>query len=112
MGEIPSNFTTSNLCFMASRKSRSRILNTRDGNDRPIFSPDGSRLFDLPFVLNDFIADQRIIVGSFADAVFIRSGPATVQRMSQQYRERGDIGFRFVQRSDWGFFVQAGGCDN
>ena len=108
IGKIPPAFSSNNLVFMMSRKTRSRLLNTRaTGTDAPIFSPDLSRCLGVPVIINDFVTDQKVLHGDFSTGVFIRSSAVFVQRMEEAYRSVGAIGFRSYHRSDWGFFASA-----
>jgi HK97 family phage major capsid protein len=89
---------------MMSRTTRTALLNTRDGYDRPILSADLTQLLGVRIVINDYIPFQKCLYGDFRSGVYVRSAAMAVQRMEEAYKEQGAVGFRFIQRSDWGFF--------
>jgi len=107
IASIPPRFSGNNVCWMMSRTTRTALLNTRDGNDRPILSADMTQLLGVRIVLNDYIPFQKCLYGDFGSGVFVRSAAMAVQRMEEAYKENGAVGFRFIQRSDWGFFSTA-----
>ncbi|MGH9497790.1 MAG: phage major capsid protein [Terriglobales bacterium] len=106
IGAIAPEQASNDMVFQMSRKTRSRLLNTRaTGTDAPIFSPDMRQILGYRVVINDYVPDQNVIFGNWAKGLFLRSSAPSVQRMEEAYKEDGAVGFRFIMRSDWGTYA-------
>lgn len=93
--------------WMGSRRTRQLLANTRVGSDNlPVFTPDLSQLLSYPFVVNDAVPAGKLLFGDFS-AVHIRRAAFHFQLINEAYRETGQVGFRFYQRSKQAFFSDA-----
>jgi HK97 family phage major capsid protein len=103
---IDPTWASPNNVWMMDRSSLSRLRNTRDLQDRPIFDPTSKTLLGYRTVLNDAL-QGRVIFGAWAPGVYIRKTPLVVLRLVELYSEQGKIGVRFQQRADQAFFSDA-----
>lgn len=92
--------------FMCSRAGLSRLRNTRDLQDRPIFDPVSRTLIGYRTVINDALADH-IVFGNFGEGCFLSYSAFFVMRVLEAYREEGKIGVRFARRMASAFFSDA-----
>lgn len=105
----PTHASPSNV-LMLSRSSLSRLRNTRDGQDRPIFDPINKTMLGYKTVLNDAldVTDHHYIVfGNWTAGAFISYSQFLVLRLLEAYREAGMIGLRFARRMASAFFSDA-----
>ena len=58
-------------------------------------------------MLNDYVGNGKLLFGDFRSAVYWRRGAFHFQQLDQAYRESGQIGLRFYQRSQAAFFSDA-----
>jgi HK97 family phage major capsid protein len=108
--KIPPAFASPNNALMLSRTSLSRLRNTRDLQDRPIFDPVTRSMLGYRVILNDALSPSGhnwIVFGSWNAGVFINYSQFAVQRLLEAYRESGLIGVRFARRFAAGFYSDA-----
>lgn len=110
---VPPRFDLPTNCWMLSRATLAQIRNTRASTSGvPMFSPDGTKLFDRPYVLNDFLDSASgagvgfVAFGSFADGAFIRKTPLQTRILQELYAGTGQIGFRTQQWADQHFLAE------
>jgi HK97 family phage major capsid protein len=107
---IPQAFANPNNALMLSRASLSRLRNTRDSQNRPIFDPINKTMLGYRCVLNDALdvtSHHYIVFGNWSAGAFISYSQFLVLRLLEAYRESGQIGIRFARRMASAFFADA-----
>jgi HK97 family phage major capsid protein len=114
---VPPRFDLPENKWMVSRQTLAQIRNTKASTSGvPLFSPDGSMLFDRPYVINDFLDTAAgagvgfVAFGSFADGVMIRKTPLMTRVFLELYSQSGQIGFRTQQWCDQHFLAELAGA--
>ncbi len=110
---VPPRFDLPTNKWMLSRATLAQIRNTRASTSGvPMFSADGTMLFDRPYVINDFLDTASgagvgfVAFGSFADGVWIRKTPVITQVFLEAYASNGQIGYRTQQWMDSHFLAE------
>jgi HK97 family phage major capsid protein len=103
---VPSVFANQGNAFMVSRLSLAAVRNLRDAQDRPIFDPQNRTLLGHPTILNDALGG-RVVFGNFGTGAHISRGPFQLLRLTEAYREQGQVGIRYWQRSGAKFYSDA-----
>ena len=103
---VPPAFANPQNAFMVSRHSLAGIRNVRDLQDRPIFDPTNQTLLGHPTVVNDAVG-FRVLFGNFKAGAHISRGPMQLLRITEAYRESGQVGVRFWQRAGAKFYSDA-----
>lgn len=114
---VPPRFDLPTNVFMLSRATLAQIRNTRASTSGiPLFSPDGTKLFDRPYVINDNLDTTTgagvgfVAFGSFADGVFLRRTPVITRTLLELYAGSGQVGFRTTQWADQHFLAELAGA--
>lgn len=114
---VPPRFDLPTNVFMLSRATLAQIRNTRASTSGiPLFSPDGTKIFDRPYVINDNLDSTSgagvgfVAFGSFADGVFLRRTPVITRTLLELYAGSGQVGFRTTQWSDQHFLAELAGA--
>jgi len=114
---VPPRFDLPTNKWMLSRATLAEIRNTRASTSGvPMFSPDGTMLFDRPYVINDFLDTTSgagvgfVAFGSFADGAWIRKTPLQTRVFYELYAQNGQLGFRTQQWADSHFLAELAGA--
>ena len=114
---IPPRFDLPTNKWMLSRATLAAIRNTRASSSGvPMFSPDGTKLFDREYVLNDNLDTAPgagvgfVTFGSFADGVWIRKTPLMTRVFLELYAQNGQVGYRTQQWADSHFLAELAGA--
>jgi HK97 family phage major capsid protein len=114
---VPPRFDLPTNAWMLSRATLAQIRNTRASTSGvPMFSPDGTKLFDRPYVLNDYLDTATgagvgfVAFGSFADGVWLRRTPVMTRIFEELYAGSGQIGFRTTQWADAHYLAELAGA--
>lgn len=114
---VPPRFDLPTNKFMLSRATLAQIRNTRASTSGvPMFSPDGTKLFDREYVLNDYLDTTTgagvgfVTFGSFADGVWIRKTPLMTRVFLELYSQNSQIGYRTMQWCDQHFLAELAGA--
>lgn len=114
---IPPRFDLPTNKWMLSRATLAAIRNTRANTSGvPMFSPDGTKLFDREYVLNDYLDTTTgagvgfVAFGSFNDGVWIRKTPLMTRVFLELYAQSGQVGFRTQQWADSHFLAELAGA--
>jgi HK97 family phage major capsid protein len=114
---VPPRFDLPSNKWMLSRATLAEIRNTRASTSGvPMFSPDGTKLFDRDYVLNDNLDSVSgagvgfVAFGSFADGVWIRRTPIQTRVFYELYASSGQLGFRTTQWNDAHFLAELAGA--
>jgi HK97 family phage major capsid protein len=114
---VPPRFDLPSNVFMLSRATLAQVRNTRASTSGiPLFSPDGTKIFDRPYVINDNLDTTSgagvgfVAFGSFADGVFLRRTPVITRTLLELYAGSGAVGFRTTQWADQHFLAELAGA--
>ncbi len=114
---IPPRFDLPSNVFMLSRATLALVRNTRASTSGvPMFSPDGGKLFDRNFVINDNLDTATgagvgfVAFGSFADGAFLRRTPVDVRVFLEAFASQGNTGYRVQQWCDAHFLAELAGA--
>jgi HK97 family phage major capsid protein len=114
---VPPRFDLPTNKWMLSRATLAQIRNTRATTSGvPMFSPDGTMLFDRPYVINDYLDSASgagvgfVAFGSFADGAWLRRTPVMTRVFLELYAGSGQIGFRTTQWADQHFLAELAGA--
>jgi HK97 family phage major capsid protein len=114
---IPPRFDLPTNKWMLSRATLAEIRNTRASTSGvPMFSPDGTKLFDREYVINDYLDATSgagvgfVTFGSFADGVWLRRTPVQTRVFLELYAQNGQVGFRTTQWADAHFLAELAGA--
>ena len=114
---VPPRFDLPTNKFMLSRATLAQIRNTRASTSGvPMFSADGTKLFDREYVLNDYLDTAAgagvgfVTFGSFADGVWLRRTPIQTRVFLELYAQNGQVGFRTQQWADQHFLAELAGA--
>ncbi len=110
---VPPRYDLPENVWMLSRATLAQIRNTRASTSGvPMFSPDGTKLFDRSYVLNDNLDATTgagvgfVAFGSFVNGVFLRRTPVQTRVFLELYAQNGQIGFRTQQWADAHFLAE------
>jgi HK97 family phage major capsid protein len=114
---VPPRFDMPTNKWMLSRATLAEIRNTKASTSGvPLFSPDGTKLFDREYVINDNLDTTSgagvgfVAFGSFADGVWIRRTPIQTRVFYELYAQSGQLGFRTQQWNDAHFLAELAGA--
>ena len=100
-----------------SRRTLAAIRHTlANTSGVPMFSPDGTKLFDREYVLNAYLDAASgagvgfVAFGSFADGVWVRKTPLMTRIFTELYAQNGQIGYRTQQWCDSHFLAELAGA--
>ena len=114
---VPPRFDLPTNVFMLSRATLAQIRTAKASTSGvPLFNPDGTKLFDRPYIINDFLDSATgagvgfVAFGSFADGVWLRRTPVQVRVLQELFASSGQIGFRTQQWADAHFLAELAGA--
>jgi HK97 family phage major capsid protein len=114
---VPPRFDLPTNKWMLSRATLAQIRNTRATTSGvPMFSPDGTMLFDRPYVINDNLDTASgggvgfVAFGSFADGVWLRRTPVMTRVFLELFANSGQLGFRTTQWADAHYLAELAGA--
>jgi HK97 family phage major capsid protein len=114
---VPPRFDLPTNKWMLSRATLAEIRNTRASTSGvPMFSPDGTKLFDREYVINDYLDTASgagvgfVTFGSFADGVWLRRTPVMTRVFLELFANSGQVGFRTTQWADAHYLAELAGA--